>query len=134
MKVIKWLDEHFEETFLVFFLVLISCITMLQIIARTFFAAAFPGRRSSAATAGSGACSFPALTPCARATAERDVLVDLLPTKARNAINIVIDLINTVVMALFFNGSITVIQNALEQRPYLSRHGSCPWPLCTSAC
>ena len=33
MKVIKWLDEHFEETFLVFFLVLISCITMLQIIA-----------------------------------------------------------------------------------------------------
>lgn len=24
MKVIKWLDEHFEETFLVFFLVLIS--------------------------------------------------------------------------------------------------------------
>ena len=39
MKVIKWLDEHFEETFLVFFLVLISCITMLQIIARTFFAA-----------------------------------------------------------------------------------------------
>lgn len=41
MKVIKWLDEHFEETFLVFFLVLISCITMLQIIARTFFARAF---------------------------------------------------------------------------------------------
>ena len=39
MKVIKWLDEHFEETFLVIFLVLISCITMLQIIARTFFSA-----------------------------------------------------------------------------------------------
>ena len=43
-----------------------------------------------------------------------NVLVDLLPTKARNAINIVIDLINTVVMALFFYGSITVIQNALN--------------------
>lgn len=67
MKVIKWLDEHFEETFLVFFLVLISCITMLQIIARTFFAA-LSWRRSSAATAGSGACSFPCPTPCARAT------------------------------------------------------------------
>ena len=40
--------------------------------------------------------------------------MDLLPTKARNAINIVIDLINTVVMALFFYGSITVIQNALN--------------------
>ena len=68
MKVIKWLDEHFEETFLVFFLVLISCITMLQIIARTFFARAFLAGGVLPATAGSGACSFPCPTPCARAT------------------------------------------------------------------
>lgn len=32
MKVIKWFDEHFEEFILIVFLVLISCITLLQVI------------------------------------------------------------------------------------------------------
>jgi len=31
---IKWLDEHFEETILVVFLVLIACISMIQVIVR----------------------------------------------------------------------------------------------------
>ena len=31
---IKWLDEHFEETFLVICLVLIACISMIQVIVR----------------------------------------------------------------------------------------------------
>ncbi len=67
MKVIKWLDEHFEETFLVIFLVLISCITMLQIIARTFFSAlSWP--EEFCRYCWIWACSFPCPTPCARAT------------------------------------------------------------------
>lgn len=37
MKVIKWLDEHFEEYLLVFLLMLISCIMMLQIVMRYAF-------------------------------------------------------------------------------------------------
>ena len=114
MKVIKWLDEHFEETFLVFFLVLISCITMLQIIARTFFAAlSWPEEFCRYCWIWSVFISLP-YTMRKGNMLRVNVLVDLLPTKARNAINIVIDLINTVVMALFFNGSITVIQNALN--------------------
>ena len=102
MKVIKWLDEHFEETFLVFFLVLISCITMLQIIARTFFAAlSWPEEFCRYCWIWSVFISLP--YPMRKGNMLRvNVLVDLLPTKARNAINIVIDLINTVVMALFF--------------------------------
>ena len=111
MKVIKWLDEHFEETFLVIFLVLISCITMLQIIARTFFAAlSWP---EEYCWIWSVFISLP-YTMRKGNMLRVNVLVDLLPTKVRNAINIVIDLINTVVMALFFTGSITVIQNALN--------------------
>lgn len=29
MKIIKWLDEHFEEYLMVLFLVLITCVMML---------------------------------------------------------------------------------------------------------
>ena len=32
MKVLKWLDDHFEEIFLVIFLVLISCVSLIQVI------------------------------------------------------------------------------------------------------
>lgn len=31
---VKWLDEHFEESLLVIFLILISCVSMLQVIVR----------------------------------------------------------------------------------------------------
>jgi TRAP-type C4-dicarboxylate transport system permease small subunit len=34
MKVVKWLDDHFEEAILVVFLVLIACVMMLQVIVR----------------------------------------------------------------------------------------------------
>ena len=32
MKVAEWLDDHFEEIFLVIFLVLISCVSLLQVL------------------------------------------------------------------------------------------------------
>ena len=34
MKVIKWLDEHFEEALLVILLVLICCIELIQVVVR----------------------------------------------------------------------------------------------------
>ena len=34
MKIIKWLDEHFEEYLMVLFLVLITCVMMLQVVIR----------------------------------------------------------------------------------------------------
>ena len=34
MKVLKWLDEHFEETLLVICLVLIACVCLIQVIIR----------------------------------------------------------------------------------------------------
>ncbi|HAS73934.1 MAG TPA: TRAP transporter small permease [Clostridiales bacterium UBA8960] len=39
MKVLKWIDEHFEEYLLVFLLVMIACVMMLQIIMRYVFKA-----------------------------------------------------------------------------------------------
>ncbi|NLY36226.1 MAG: TRAP transporter small permease [Tissierellia bacterium] len=37
MSVIKWLDEHFEESILIILLAMISTVMMTQVIARTFF-------------------------------------------------------------------------------------------------
>lgn len=34
MKALKWLDEHFEEIFLVIFLVLITCVSLIQVISK----------------------------------------------------------------------------------------------------
>lgn len=34
MKVVKWLDEHMEEFLLVILLVVIACVSLLQVIIR----------------------------------------------------------------------------------------------------
>ena len=36
MKALKWLDDHFEEIFLVVFLILISCVSLVQVIWKRF--------------------------------------------------------------------------------------------------
>ena len=38
MSIIKWLNEHFEESIMIFLLAAISTVMMTQILARTFFA------------------------------------------------------------------------------------------------
>ena len=42
MKLINWLDEHFEEAILCFLLVAISCIMGVQLILRNFFGTPIP--------------------------------------------------------------------------------------------
>lgn len=37
MKAIKWLDENFEEFIMIIFLILLTCIMMLQVVMRYFF-------------------------------------------------------------------------------------------------
>lgn len=114
MKVIKWLDEHFEETFLIVFLVLISCITLLQIVCRTFAKALpWPEEFCRYCWVWSVFISLP-YTIRKGNMLRVNVLVDLLPTKVRNAINIIIDLINTGAMSLFFYYSFTVFNNAIK--------------------
>ena len=34
MRLIKWLDEHFEETLMIILLIIIACVTMIQVIVR----------------------------------------------------------------------------------------------------
>lgn len=114
MKVIKWLDEHFEETFMVVFLILISVVSLLQIICRTFFKALpWPEEFSRYCWVWSVFISLP-YTIRKGNILRVNVLVDLLPIKIRNSVNICVDLINTLVMGLFFFYSFKVIQNAIN--------------------
>lgn len=42
MKVLKWLDEHFEEALIAVIICVISCLMMMQIILRSFFHSSLP--------------------------------------------------------------------------------------------
>ncbi len=114
MKVTKWLDEHFEEMLLCCFLVFISCVTLLQIICRTFAKSLpWPEEFSRYCWVWSVFLSLP-YTIKKGNMLRVNVLVDLLPTKLRNVLNIIIHIIITVCMALFFNSTFIVIKNAIK--------------------
>ncbi len=59
MRLIKWLDEHLEETLMIILLIIIACVTMIQVIVRKV-----PWLTSLTwAEDGSGAYSFPSPIP-----------------------------------------------------------------------
>lgn len=116
MKVLKWLDEHFEETLLVIFLILIAFVSLLQIICRTFFGAlSWPEEFDRYCWIWSVFLSLPYTIRKANML-RVNVLVDLFPSKVRNAINILVDLVNLAVMGIFLKYSFKVIQNAINSQ------------------
>lgn len=116
MKVLKWLDEHFEETLLVIFLVLIACVSLLQIICRNIpFIGALPWPEEFDRYCWIWTVFLSLPYTIRKANMLRvNVLVDLFPSKVRNTINILVDIINLVVMVLFLKASFVVIQNAVN--------------------
>ena len=93
MKVVKWFDEHFEETLLVIFLILIAFVSLLQIIARTFFGGLpWPEEFDRYCWIWTVFLSLP-YTIRKGNMLRVNVLVDLFPTKVRNTINILVDAI-----------------------------------------
>jgi TRAP-type C4-dicarboxylate transport system permease small subunit len=116
MKVVKWFDEHFEETLLVIFLILISFVSLLQIIARKFFGSLpWPEEFDRYCWIWTVFISLP-YTIRKGNMLRVNVLVDLLPSKVRNAINLVVDAIIGTVMFLLLRSSFTVIQNAINSQ------------------
>lgn len=114
MKVLKWLDDHFEETLMVIFLVFISCISFLQIIMRTFF---------EALTWAEEICRyfwiwsvFISLPYTIRkgSMLRVNVVMDLLPYKLRNAINIAVDIVIVAVMGFLFKYGLDVLFNVMK--------------------
>lgn len=114
MKVIKWLDEHFEETLLVIFLILITCVSMAQIFARTFSKSMnWPEEFCRLCWIWTVFLSLP-YTIRKGSMLRVNVLVDLLPTKARNTLNIIIDILIAVLLSYFFYYSVGVVSGMFE--------------------
>ena len=116
MKLLKWLDEHFEEAILVVLLVIITCVSLLQVVIRKI-----PWIPSL--TWAEEFCRFCWIwsvflslpyTIRKGSMLRVTVLLDALPGKVRNAVNIAVDVITTASMALLAYYSVEVVGNILE--------------------
>ena len=113
MKVLKWLDEHLEETFLVILLVLISCIELIQVIFRNVKfveALTWPEEFCRYMWIWSVFLSLP-FTIRKASMLRVSVLVDMLPQTARKIMNIIVDLVNAAIMGLLFYFAIGVVNS-----------------------
>ena len=103
MSVIKWLDDHLEETVLVFMLATISCVMMLQVILRTVSASlTWPEEFCRYCYVWSVFLSI-GYTIKKGNMLRVSVVMDLLPTRVHNAILIVVDLSMIGIFGVFFD-------------------------------
>ena len=128
MKVLKWLDEHFEEAILVVLLVMISCIELIQVIFRNLSfvdALTWPEEFCRFCWIWSVFLSLP-FTIRKGSMLRVNVIVDLLPQTVRKIVNIAIDLVNMAVMGVLFKYSIEVVNKiriSAEASPAMT------WPM-----
>lgn len=128
MKVLKWLDEHFEEAILIVLLVLIACIELIQVIFRNLSfvdALTWPEEFCRFCWIWSVFLSLP-FTIRKGSMLRVNVIVDMFPQAVRKIINILIDLVNAVVMGVLFKYSIEVvdkIKTSAEASPAMT------WPM-----
>lgn len=109
MSVIKWIDEHFEESILIVLLAFISSVMMLQIFARTFFSA-FNWPEEFARY-----CYIWTVFLSLGYTIKKGnmlrvgVVMDLLPMRIRKSLEIVGNILMLVVFIIFFRYSIEYV-------------------------
>ncbi|MGN0045803.1 MAG: TRAP transporter small permease [Eggerthellaceae bacterium] len=116
MKVIKWLDEHFEEVLLVSLLAIISCVELMQVVARNvpfFPALTWAEELCRFAWIATVFMSIPyTIRTCTalRVTA----LIDIIPWKLRNIFDVAVDAVTAVLMVFLTVNAVTVFQRVLE--------------------
>jgi len=107
MSAIKWLDEHLEEAIMVFLLALISSVMMAQIIARNVFnSMTWPEEFSRYCYIWTVFLSL-GYTMKKGNMLKVGLVMDLLPTKIRRSIEIVVNLIILAICVVFFRHAIT---------------------------
>ncbi len=107
MSAIKWLDEHLEEAIMVIMLALISCVMMAQIIARNVFnSMTWPEEFSRYCYIWTVFLSL-GYTMKKGNMLKVGLVMDLLPTKIRRSIEIVVNLIILAICVVFFRHAIT---------------------------
>lgn len=112
MKVLKWLDDHFEEFFLAIFLVLICCVELVQVIIRnipTISALTWPEEFCRFLWIWSVFLSLP-YTIRKGSMLRVNVLLDLLPQTLHKIVNIFVDVVVMASMALCSYYSVGVVQ------------------------
>lgn len=115
MKVIKWLDQHFEEAILIFLLVVISVVCMMQVICRNVpFIPALPWAEELMRFCWI-ATVFLSLPYTFRTASELRVtaLVDIMPWKVRNVINVIVDVVNFAMMCVLTYAGWIVLQRII---------------------
>ena len=116
MKEIKWLDEHFEETLLIILLVLISCVELIQVIARNVpFIPALTWAEEFCRFCWIWSVFLSLPYTIRKANMLRvNVLLDVFPQKIRSTINIAVDIITAATMGFLGFHSISVIQRIMK--------------------
>jgi TRAP-type C4-dicarboxylate transport system permease small subunit len=106
VNVLKWLNERFEETIMVFLLAAISCVMMAQIIARSFFASMpWPEEFCRYCYIWTVFLSL-GYTIRKKNMLKVGILMDLLPLKLRKSIEIIVNFIMLAIFAILFRYSI----------------------------
>lgn len=113
MKPLKWLDEHLEETLLVILLVVITCVSFLQVVIRKI-------PWIPALTWAEEFCRFCWIwsvflslpyTIKKGSMLRVTVLLDLMPHALRQILNLVVDFVTTGSMGLLAYHSVTVVRD-----------------------
>lgn len=128
MRLIKWLDEHLEETLMIILLIIIACVTMIQVIVRKV-----PWLTSL--TWAEEFCRFMWIwsvfislpyTIRMENMLRVGVLVDLLPQAMKKIIGIIVDLINMFCMGLLGFYSFEVLENIYTSHEFSP---AMEWPM-----
>ena len=116
MKLVKWLDEHFEETLLVVLLVLISVVELIQVIIRNVpFIPALKWAEEFCRFCWIWSVFLSLPYTIRKASMLRvSVLLDVMPAKVKSSINILVDIITAATMCLLGVNSVSVIQKIVK--------------------
>ena len=111
MKVVKWLDEHFEETIIIFLLAVISIVELMQVICRNvpgIPALSWAEEMARYAWIVTVFISLP-FTIRTSTTLRVTALVEAFPWKLTNIMNIIVGIVTAVVLGIMAWTSVTVI-------------------------
>jgi len=113
MSVIKWLDEHLEEIFLVLCLVAITIVSFLQVVIRKIpFIPALTWAEEFCRFAWIWSVFISVPFTIKRCSMLRvTVLLDMMPEKVRKVFNIVVDVINLGAYAFLFYYAIPLVKD-----------------------
>ncbi len=127
MKVLKWLDQHFEEAISIAAMAALSCVMLLQVIMRYLFNSALPWPEEFCRYAFIYSAFF-GIGYCIRNKnlLKVTLISSLLPDRLVKAIDVFASVLSVVFYALLFYASVQVTVNCYQMNQTSSATG---WPM-----